>query len=81
MKVELNHAAIRRLLRSSEVQEDLKKRAERVAAEAGPGYEVLGPHVGRNRAVVTVAPATEEARLAEARDHKLLSALREARRV
>lgn len=82
VRVTLNHSEIRRMLRGEPpyggVLEDLRERAERVAARAGPGFEA-DTYVGRNRARGGVITATAEAMAAEARDHVLLRALDAAR--
>lgn len=72
--VVLAAAAIGKLLESPAVKADLKRRADRIAAAAGPGFEASVVS-GRNRARASVITATPEARLAEARDHVLLRAL------
>lgn len=73
-KVQLNLAAVRDLLRSREVEEELLRRARRIAAAAGPGF-VADSEVERNRARAAVYTATFDAILAEAEDHALLRAV------
>jgi hypothetical protein len=75
VKVKFNTAAFDELRNSSEMQAVLRQQAERIAASAGPGFEVGEVFTGKKRARVTVRAATQEAREAEARDHNLLRAL------
>lgn len=79
VRVVIDRRAIRQLLRSQEVLDDLTRRGRAVAAAAGPGHE-LQPYVGRNRARVTVRTATDDARRAEATDRRLTAAINAARR-
>jgi len=74
-RVVLNHAGFQALLTSAEVEADVMRRAEKVAAAAGDGYEVLPNDRRRGRAGATVAASSAEAKRDEARDHKLLGAL------
>lgn len=78
IKVTLNHANIRKLLRSAEVQRDLTARGERIAAKAGPGHEVQTT-IGRNRARVTVRTVTDEAKLAQEKNGNLTKAIEAGR--
>jgi hypothetical protein len=72
--VKLNHNGVRQLLQSPGVLAELKRRGERIAAAAGPGFEAEG-FVGRNRARVTVRTATVEAMVAQAEDDVLTKAI------
>ncbi len=74
VRIELNKKAVREILRSPEVQADLKRRADAIAAAAGPGHET-DLSVGRNRARASVVTATHEARRAEAVDRALTRAI------
>lgn len=74
VRIVVNHAAVRELLRSPAVLKNLEERARRIAAQAGEGMEV-GTYIGPNRARATVITATVEARLAEARDRALTRAI------
>lgn len=74
VKVKLNSRAIAALLKSPEVQDDLRSRAARVAAAAGPGME-SEVSVGTTRARAHVWTATFEARHAEATERRLTAAL------
>lgn len=74
VRVKLNSSGVRALLKSEPVQRDLRNRAERIAASAGPGMEVE-ESVGATRARAAVVTATFEAKAAEARSGTLTSAL------
>lgn len=74
VRIKLNHAAVRALLRGPEVQAELKKRADRIAAAAGPGHDV-DIYVGRNRARADVATETFAAMRAEATERRLSRSL------
>lgn len=65
---------IAELLKSVPVQQDLRRRADRIAAAAGPGMEA-SVQVGRNRARGSVITVTQKAREAEARNRALTRAL------
>lgn len=74
VRLEMNSAAFRAILRSPTVAADLERRAEAIAAQAGPGME---PNVmiGSNRARASVRTETHEARMAEATDKALTRAI------
>lgn len=72
-KIKLNSRGMAELLKSAAVLADLRARANRVAAAAGPGMEVEA-RVGRTRARASVRTATPEARRAEATSRKLTRA-------
>ena len=74
VRVKLNSSGVRALLKSEPVQRDLRSRAQRIAAAAGPGMEVE-ESVGASRARAAVVTATFEAKAAEARSGALTSAL------
>lgn len=59
------------------VMDELDRRAQRIAAAAGPGYEASKPRVtgGRVRGRASVKTATTTARRRESKDHTLLKAL------
>lgn len=57
-KFTLNRAGVRELMQSQEMQDVLVEFAGSVADRAGDGYDV---YIGKNRANVSVATATEEA--------------------
>lgn len=73
--------AFREMRSTSEVQAELSRRAQRIAAAAGPGYEAGTPHVtgGWGRGRVSVRTATTSARRRESREHNLLRALNAGR--
>lgn len=80
VKVKLNRAAVRELLRSSEVEADLLRRAQAIAATADgiasdPGGHHADSVIGRNRARAAVATVTAKAREAEAKDRALTRSL------
>lgn len=74
----LNRKAVTELLRSSDVQAELRRRAEAVAAAAGPGHRVEVER-GRTRARAVVITDDRRARLAEAKSRNLTRALNAAR--
>lgn len=74
LKVKLNRAGVRSLLRSSAMSADLEARARRIAAAAGAGFEVTTT-TGPTRARAEVTTATFEARHAEASDRALTRAI------
>ena len=77
VRVVLNRAGVRELLRSPEVQADLAERARRIAEAAGgeeAGFET-SVIVGGNRARASVITATAEAMVAEAKHRTLTRAI------
>lgn len=74
VRIELNRAGVRNLLRSSEIQTMLAEEANSRAAGLGPGYDV-SVCVGRNRANARIAAETEEARRENLEDNTLLRAI------
>ena len=77
-KFKLRREAIRELLTSPQVEAELRRRAERVAAEAGPGH-VVDSQRGKRRARAAVITANTEAIVAEARTRNLTRALNAGR--
>lgn len=73
-RVELNRRAVQDLLKSEGVQADLRRRAERIAQQAGPGHAVE-VQVGRNRARAMVWTDTMRARYYEATQRTLTRAV------
>lgn len=69
--VKLNSREIDRLLKSRAIQDDLRKRVNRAATAAGPGF-VGTVEVGRTRALGRVTAETSEAARRNARDHTLM---------
>lgn len=74
----LNSDAMRDILRSDGVRDDLARRAERVRAHAGPGMAAEA-EIGKERARASVWTDTFEARVAEARDRTLTRSIDAAR--
>lgn len=75
MKIRFRNAAFRELRTAPGVRADLEQRAERVAAAAGDGVEVLPVQEPRNRAHVVVATVTPDAARQNAEQNTLLRAL------
>lgn len=74
IRIEMNRKGVEELLKSPEVQGDLKRRADAIAAAAGPGMEAR-VSVGKSRARATVITADFEAILAEATRKDLTRAI------
>lgn len=74
VRIELNHSAVRQLLRSDEVKADLERRAKRIADAAGPGHDV-DVSTGRNRARADVATESFAARYRESTERTLTRAI------
>lgn len=74
IQLKFNYPAFDAIRKSPGVQADLKKRADRIAAAAGEGHEVTTT-IGATRARASVVTATHDARLGEAADKTLSSAL------
>jgi hypothetical protein len=79
VRVVLNRRNIRALLKSEAVRADLERRAENIAAAAGPGH-IVDSQIGRNRARAAVITSTAEAMRAEATDRNLTRAIDAGRR-
>jgi hypothetical protein len=73
-RIVLNRAGVKALLRSAEVQADLRRRGQAIASAAGAGHRVES-QVGPNRARVAVITETPEAMVAEATERKLSRAV------
>lgn len=73
-RIVLNRKGIRKLLRSSEVLRDMRRRAEAIAQRAGDGM-VASAMVGTGRARASVITATAKAREAEAKHRALTRAI------
>lgn len=74
IRVEISRAGVEALLKSQEVQDDLRRRAEAIASAAGPGMEA-DVRVGKSRARASVRTGDFDAILAEARDKALTRAI------
>jgi hypothetical protein len=73
-EIRLNRAVVAALLKSPEVRRDLRRRAERIAAAAGEGFEVRESEP-RRRARVAVVAVTNRAKRGEAKDGRLSRAI------
>lgn len=76
VRIRLNQRGVRSLLRGPEIQRDLKRRADSIAAAADSAAGTEGGHdveidVGRNRARADIATHTPEAMYAEATERTL----------
>lgn len=69
--VKLNSREIDKLLKGPGVQRELKKRVDRAAAAAGPGYE-SSVTVGNTRALGRASAETPQAARDNARNHTLM---------
>lgn len=69
----INPEGVKDLLKSKGVQDDLKRRADKIASAAGHGFEAH-VSVGPNRARAAVVTATPAAMELEERDRKLTKA-------
>lgn len=74
VRIELDSKGIEQLLRSSEVEADLRRRAAAIARAAGDGMH-HGTVQGRDRVAGQVWTGTVQARRAEAKDRALTRAL------
>lgn len=79
IRVEINRAAVGKLLKSPEILADLKRRGDAIAAAAGEGMEAQ-EFIGATRARVTVKTATPAAMEREAIDRALTTAIDAGRR-
>ncbi|MEZ5380159.1 MAG: hypothetical protein R2754_00030 [Microthrixaceae bacterium] len=73
-RVKLNLSGFRKLRTDPAVVADLQKRADAIAAKAGPGHKAEASK-GRTRAIGMVWTDTHEARLAEAHERRLARAI------
>jgi len=74
VKVKMQSAGAKSVLLSDSVRDDLKLRADRIAAAAGPGF-VAEVRWGKGRALASVTATTPDAMRAEANDRVLTKAL------
>lgn len=74
MKIVHNRKAYAALLRSTEMLNEVRARAERIAAAAGPGFEASSM-IGRNRARASVRTADVQAIRRNSRDNTLIRSL------
>ena len=75
IKIELNRAGVRDLLRSPEMMAICEEHANRALSNLGPGYEV-STFTGRNRVNAEIAAVTYEARKENMEHNTILKALR-----
>lgn len=75
VKIKLNRAGVRKLLKSKEMQGVLAERAAEIAARCGDGYETRGG-MAQTRALATVYPSTAAARRDAYNNNTLEKALR-----
>lgn len=74
-KFKMNHAGVRDLMRSEDMQAILREKAEAIKARAGDGYE-MDIHVGKNRANAMVWAESFEAKKETLKSNTLLKAVR-----
>ncbi len=74
VKIELNSAGIRELLRSDEMKTMLEAEARNRAAGLGSGYEV-NTYTGRNRANAEITAETYAAKKENLKNNTLLRAI------
>lgn len=79
MRIEWKRNAIKDLLRSPDVLDDLEARARRIARAAGPGDWPVDSQTGRNRARASVRTGDHTARRAEATSAALTRSVDAAR--
>jgi hypothetical protein len=78
VRIELDHDGIRELLQSAAIGGEVQKAAQRIASEAGEGFEVTTAQslsFGGGRVGYGVKAATYEARKTEAEDKVLSKAV------
>lgn len=74
LRVSLNRAGVRELLRSDEMMAECKRHADDALSRLGDGYEVT-TRVGRNRVNAEVAAASYAARRENLENNSILRAL------
>ena len=75
LKIELNRAGVRELLRSQEMMNICAEHANSTQASLGKGYEV-SCHTGKNRVNAEVAAVTQEAIQETLKNNSILKALK-----
>ena len=78
-RLELDHDGIAQLLRSQPIAGECEAAASRIASAAGDGFEVRGPRYTGQRAAYSVYAATQGAKVAEATDKALTTAVQSCR--
>lgn len=79
IRIELDHEGIKQLLMSAEIGAECEKAAQKIAAKAGDGFEVLPMKqmgFGGGRVGYAVYTATYDAKVAEAEEKTLSKAVR-----
>lgn len=74
VKIKLNSAGVRELLRSGWIMSICQSNASRIAQSAGQGY-VTNSYTGKNRVNVSISPESSEARKDNLEHNTLLKAL------
>ena len=74
VKIELNRAGVRELMRSQEMMDVCEGYANRAAGMLGEGYEV-STHVGTNRVNASVAAITYAAKKDNLKNNSILKAI------
>lgn len=74
VKVRLNRSGVRDLLRSADVRADLERRAARIKAASGSGYET-DSEIGKNRARASVRTADMRSIRDNAKHNTLIRAM------
>lgn len=74
LRIKWNRSGVRSMLRSVDVQAELDRRAQTIAARAGDGYEA-GPHPWTTRGRASVITATPKAMRDNARNQTLIRSL------
>lgn len=75
LKVALNRAGVRELLRSDEMLAICTEHAGKIQARLGDGYAV-SPHRGKNRVNASIFAETPQARRENAENNTILKALK-----
>lgn len=78
-EIKINSKGVGQVLRSDSMRKAAKKRADRVAAAAGPGYKSTST-IGRNRARASVITDSAEAAVKDSRTGNLLRSAGAGRR-
>lgn len=78
-RIELDHEGIKALLNSDEIGAVCKEAAERIAQTAGDGFHVTRPYHPGSRTVYRVYGDSDDARIAEADDKVLSTAVSSCR--
>lgn len=75
LRVKLNSAGVRAMLKSSEMQGILKDQADAIVQRCGDGYEI-DPFVGKRRANVSVRTKSKKAVKDNSENNTLLKSLK-----